>query len=152
MGKLKAVILGGLVAAGLTGCASIRADRDWFYAPANTQEFAKLVYGRDGTDDVDLVLWCRADKHEILFEPVGGDDDRFRRVTLGSGTTKLDLSLREETSLGAVGTVGQDSPLLSAFRTRGRLFMVLDGKRRLHLNANSLKGQQRIHEFFEACR
>jgi hypothetical protein len=131
---------------------SLRATRDWNFEPANRDEPAKLAYGQPYTDDVDLVLWCDAPKHEVRATPVGGDDERFAQMTLRSGKLTLALGLKQNDLDGSVGTALLRAPVLAAFRSSGRLAMVLDAQPPLHLDATSSGGRRQIQAFFGACR
>jgi len=144
---------------GSTGCVSTEithgspADpaRNWVYEPASKDEPAKLAYGREGTDDVDLMLWCDRARQRVRFTPVGADDAHFARMTLQSLSQRLDLGLGQDARLGSVGDVPLTSPLLSAFRASARMSMSLDGKWQPDLAASSPRGSQQVNDFFRAC-
>ena len=126
--------------------------KDWAYEPISHDEPAKLAYGKPGTDDVDLMLWCDAAKHEVRITPVGSDEDRFERMTLQSGRQTLALDLRQTEREGSVGTAPLSAPLLAAFRSSGRVRMTLDAGRPFDLDASSSVGRRQIAAFFAACR
>lgn len=159
----KLAIMVMFAAVGMTGCATTQIvspaqavvgskSKNWFYAGATKDEPAKLAFGEPNSDDVDLMVWCAAARHEVQFTPVGSDDESFKRMTITSGGQTLDLSLRQDKRLGPVAAVQLDAPLLAAFRLDGRLRMALDGQRPMDLNAKPPEGPKQVQSFFRVCK
>jgi hypothetical protein len=149
--SVAATLVVGLFSLAGRASADMQA-KDWVYETVSHDEPAKLAYGEPGTDNVDLVLWCDAARHQVRFTPIGGDDERFGRMTLQSGGRTLAVDLRQDDHDGSVGAAFLEAPLLATFRSSGHVRMTLDAQPPLDLDASSPVGRQQIEAFFAACR
>ncbi len=137
----------------LSGCASLSTDaKDWAFAGKSAAEPAKLAYGQPETDDVDLMLWCDPARGRVLIVPVGAEGEQFHRLALESAGQRISLDLRQDGSLGSVGSLPINAPLLAAFRSTGRLAVSPSHGRRKRLDTKSSSSQSQVRAFFDNCR
>jgi hypothetical protein len=126
-----------------------------FGLSSTEDEGLKLVYGRDGTDDVLLMLECKPGTRKITVVDVGHPKARRgQMLTLTSGRMQSALPPTLETNEEGEGVVVNaqatpDLPALDSFRHTGSIAVKL-GSKEYALNASPAE-KPRIAEFFRGC-
>lgn len=126
-----------------------------FSLSSNPDEGVKLVYGRDGTDDVDLILECRPGARKVLVIDVDHPKARpGQMLTLTSGHVQSALPPtlepnEEGDGMVVTGHADTDLPALDGFRRTGSIAVKLGG-REYALSANAAE-KAKVAEFFNRC-
>jgi hypothetical protein len=153
-------------AAALAGCVQQRAPAPpgqtaraepgmGFGLSSNPDEGLKLVYGRDGTDDVWLMLECRPGSRKIdLIDVQHPKARKGQMLTLTSGRVQSALAPTLETNeegegVDVIAHTTPDLPALDGFRRTGQIAVKV-GDREYALSATAAE-KARIAKFFSGC-
>jgi hypothetical protein len=134
---------------------SARLPDEGFFLSDNPDEGYKLAYGRDGTDDVRLMLECHPGSRKIEIIDLGhAEARRGQTLTLTSGRMQSTLSpmIEADADGGGVVVTAYASPDLSAldgFRQSGAITVKL-GSRAYALSATAAEKAE-IARFFSGC-
>ena len=126
-----------------------------FVLDHNTDEGWKLVYGRDGTDDVWLMLQCQPGSRKIdLYDVRHPGARKGEMLTLISGKVQSVVSAEVEANEAGDGKLvlvhtTPDLPALDAFRHSGEIRVKL-GSRDFALTASPAE-KPPIARFFSGC-
>ncbi|WP_372784909.1 hypothetical protein [Phenylobacterium sp.] len=152
---MRRLILAGLFAAALSGCATPteRPDRAMRWGvSANADEGAKLVLGVPDTDDVRMMLTCRPRSGQVNVTIVGRRGDPAA-VELQSGKIVgryAGAGHADEETLGAMDiafSAPASDPLLTHLADTGDLTIVFPTRRIVLPNAFA-----EAHDFLRLCR
>lgn len=126
-----------------------------FFLNRNPDEGWKLVYGRDGTDDVWLMLECQPGSRKIdLYDVRHPNARKGEMLTLISGKVRSVVSADVQANEAGEGNLilvhtTPELPALDGFRHSGALAVKL-GSREYALSASPIEKPQ-IASFFNGC-
>jgi hypothetical protein len=143
-----------LLVAALSACAlPVERPGRWGMAWGRSdtaEEGAKLVLGREGTDDVRLMMTCQPHSGLILFTAVGGDQPPAV-IELHSGKLSNHYAgagyADEGIGASTVVKIAADDPVLQAFADTGQLTIIFDQRRIVTPN-----GFAPGHDFLRICQ
>ncbi|USQ97707.1 hypothetical protein [Caulobacter sp. RL271] len=151
--RIAPVVVLGLLAAGLTGCAHEKVAQDgyhWAYLES-AAEAPRLAYGRPNSDDVVLMLSCSPGQDRVDVSAVGLSGGE---IVLASGraesrfaAAQVDDAMAEGGLLEARGKTS--APALDGFRKSGDLALLTKGER--HSLAAGSADRGNVKAFFRAC-
>jgi hypothetical protein len=127
-----------------------------FFLTSTEDEGLKLVYGRDGSDDVWLMLECKPGSRKVeVFVARHAGAHKGDMLTLTSGKVQSALAAAVEPDAAGAGGVmvlahaTPELPALDGFRRTGSIAVKL-GAREYALSASSAEKPQ-IAKFFSGC-
>jgi hypothetical protein len=126
-----------------------------FYLTSTEDEGLKLAYGREGSDDVWLMLQCKPGSHKVeVYDQRHPNARKGDLLTLSSGKMQSAIPTtleKDESGEGALvlAHTSPDLPALDGFRRTGALAVKL-GSREYALNATPAEKPQ-IAKFFNGC-
>jgi Flp pilus assembly protein TadD len=127
-----------------------------FFFSRDREEGAKLVYGREGSDDVWLMLLCRPGARDVEITDAHHPEAKAgQMLVLGSGKMQSPLQIRVEANLAAndgalaIARAPTSLPALDGFRHSGLISVKL-GARQYLLSANA-REKPAVARFFSAC-
>jgi hypothetical protein len=151
--RIAPVVVLGLLAAGLAGCAHEKVAQGgyhWAYLESGA-EAPRLAYGRPDSDDVVLMLSCRPGQDRVDVSAIGLSGGE---IVLASGRAESRFAAAKvEDAMDGGGFLearGKASaPALDGFRKSGDLALLTQGERH-SLSANSAD-RGHVRAFFRAC-
>jgi len=147
------MVVMGLLAAGLAGCAHEKVAQDgygWSYLEPGP-DAPRLAYGRPNSDDVVLMIRCSPGQDRVDVSAVGLSGGE---IVLASGraesrfaAAQVDDAMAEGGFLEARGRAS--APALAGFRKSGDLALLARGQR--HSLAAGPADRAPVRTFFKAC-